>query len=171
VLTVVPFSLSVLATLNSYLTAGAERGTATSTSTRPGTTSVLLPSASVLSVLGIGVVVIGLLLRGDVSWVVTLIGSAVLGTGFGATQNLTLVAAFARARQKQTETVSSLWNIGFDTGTALGAGLVGALTVVIAIPDALALTALLVVASLPLAVRSGRPPTAPDPMNPMIGAG
>jgi len=39
-LTVVPFSLSVLATLNSYLTAGAERGTATSTSTRPGTTSV-----------------------------------------------------------------------------------------------------------------------------------
>jgi len=36
---VVPFSLSVLATLNSYLTAGAERGTATSTSTRPGTTS------------------------------------------------------------------------------------------------------------------------------------
>ncbi len=35
----VPFSLSVLATLNSYLTAGAERGTATSTSTRPGTTS------------------------------------------------------------------------------------------------------------------------------------
>jgi len=38
-LTVVPFSLSVLATLNSYLTAGAERGTATSTSTRPGTTS------------------------------------------------------------------------------------------------------------------------------------
>jgi len=39
-LTVVPFSLSVLATLNSYLTAGAERGTATSTSTRPGTTSI-----------------------------------------------------------------------------------------------------------------------------------
>jgi len=38
-LTVIPFSLSVLATLNSYLTAGAERGTATSTSTRPGTTS------------------------------------------------------------------------------------------------------------------------------------
>jgi len=36
---VIPFSLSVLATLNSYLTAGAERGTATSTSTRPGTTS------------------------------------------------------------------------------------------------------------------------------------
>ncbi len=35
----VPFSLSVLATLNSYLTAGAERGTTTSTSTRPGTTS------------------------------------------------------------------------------------------------------------------------------------
>jgi len=43
-LTVVPFSLSVLATLNSYLTAGAERGTATSTSTRPGTTSGFFPN-------------------------------------------------------------------------------------------------------------------------------
>jgi len=45
---VVPFSLSVLATLNSYLTAGAERGTATSTSTRPGTTSAMRLKHSLL---------------------------------------------------------------------------------------------------------------------------
>ena len=43
-----PFSLSVLATLNSYLTAGAERGTATSTSTRPGTTSADAATAASL---------------------------------------------------------------------------------------------------------------------------
>ena len=45
-------------------------------------------------------------------------------------------------------------------GTAIGSGLVGALTVVMAIPGALALTTTLIVASLPLAVRGGRPPDA-----------
>lgn len=119
---------------------------------------LLLPSASVLSIVGLLIVVAGLLLNGSASWIVTLAGSAVLGLGYGATQNLTLVAAFARARQRETATVSSVWNVGFDTGTAIGSGLVGVLTLVMAIPGALALTTVLIAVSMPLAVRSARPP-------------
>jgi predicted MFS family arabinose efflux permease len=117
----------------------------------------LLPISSVLSIVGVCVVTGGLLLSGGTSWVVILVGSAILGTGFGGTQNLTLVAAFARARQRETATVSSVWNIGFDTGTALGSGLVGLLILVVTIPSALALTSLLIVASMPMAVRATRP--------------
>lgn len=117
----------------------------------------LLPGSSVLSIVGIGVVAGGLLLTGGASWVVILLGSAILGVGFGGTQNLTLVAAFARARQRETATVSSVWNIGFDTGTALGSGLVGLLILVVTIPSALALTSLLIVASMPMAIRAARP--------------
>lgn len=119
---------------------------------------MLLPTTSALSVIGIAVVATGLVLGGSASWVVILLGSAVLGIGFGSTQNLTLVAAFIRARQRETATVSSAWNVGFDTGTAIGSGLVGVLITVVSIPSALALTSLLIVASLPLAVRNGRPP-------------
>lgn len=118
----------------------------------------LLPGSSLLSIAGICIVAGGLLSDGAASWAVILVGSAVLGIGYGGTQNLTLVAAFIRAKQKETATVSSVWNIGFDTGTALGSGLVGLLILVVTIPSALALTSLLIVASMPLAIRAARPP-------------
>jgi MFS family permease len=124
---------------------------------RTGLTA-LLPGSSLLSIAGICIVAGGLLLSGAVSWAVVLGGAAVLGIGFGGTQNLTLLAAFARARQKETATVSSVWNIGFDAGTALGSGLVGLLILAVTIPSALALTSLLIVVSLPVAIRSARPP-------------
>lgn len=117
----------------------------------------LLPASSALNIVGISTVAAGLLLQGASSWTVIVIGSAVLGAGYGAVQNLTLVAAFQQARHQQLVTVSSVWNIGFDTGLALGSGLVGMLTVAVPIPGALALTGLLILASLPLAVRVSRP--------------
>ncbi len=120
----------------------------------------LLPGASVISAGGIAIVVLGLVLgHGVPSWTLVLLGSAVLGIGYGAIQNLTLVAAFSRARQREPTTVSAVWNAAFDAGTALGAGLVGALTVVLSVPAALAATAVLIVASLPLAVRSSASPS------------
>lgn len=131
---------------------------------------ILLPSASVLSIVGICVVAGGLLWGGPAdaaadtvaSWLTILVGSAILGMGFGGTQNLTLLAAFMQARQRETATVSSVWNIGFDTGTAIGSGLVGVMVLAMTIPAALALTSVLIVASLPLAVRGARPPL-PEP--------
>lgn len=117
----------------------------------------LLPTSSVLNIIGIGAVASGLLLDGAASWALILIGSAVLGTGYGAVQSLTLLAAFQQARHQQPVTVSSVWNIGFDTGLALGSGLVGMMTVATPIPGALALTALFILASMPLAARVSRP--------------
>jgi len=120
----------------------------------------LLPGSSAVSIVGICTVAGGLLLDGAASWTAVLVGAAILGIGYGGTQNLTLVAAFVRARQKETATVSSVWNIGFDAGTALGSGLVGLLILAVTIPSALALTSLLIVASLPVAIRAARPPAA-----------
>ena len=50
------------------------------------------------------------------AWV--LVGAAVFGAGYGATQNLTLLAAFARAGEGGTTTASAMWNASFDAGTA-----------------------------------------------------
>src|SRR5690606_8357689 len=52
----------------------------------------LLPASSALNIVGISTVAAGLLLQGASSWTVIVIGSAVLGAGYGAVQNLTLVA-------------------------------------------------------------------------------
>lgn len=120
----------------------------------------LLPGSSAVSIVGICTVAGGLLLDGAASWTAVLVGAAILGIGYGGTQNLTLVAAFVRARQKETATVSSVWNIGFDAGTALGSGLVGLLILAVTIPSALALTSMLIVTSLPVAIRAARPPAA-----------
>lgn len=117
----------------------------------------LLPASSLVSIAGICIVAGGLLLDGTASAAVVVAGSAILGIGYGGSQSLTLVAAFNRARQRETATVSSVWNIGFDAGTALGSGLVGLMILVVTIPSAFALTSLLIVASLPLAVRAARP--------------
>ena len=118
----------------------------------------LLPAASMLGVVGILIVAGGLIWGGALTTAVVLVGAAVLGAGYGATQNLTLVAAFASARQQEPATVSAIWNVGFDAGTAIGSALVGALIVGMSIPAALALTSLLIVASMPWAIRGGRPP-------------
>ncbi len=53
------------------------------------------------------------------AWV--LIGAAVFGAGYGAAQNLTLLAAFARAGEGGTTAASAMWNIAFDSGIAIGA--------------------------------------------------
>jgi predicted MFS family arabinose efflux permease len=152
-------ALATVALLTWGVTAALARWRAGMLADRIGTAR-LLPGSSVVTVAGMAVVVAGLLTGDGAGWVLTLVGSAVLGTGYGAAQNLTLVAAFARARQRETATVSSVWNVGFDTGTALGAALVGAMTAAIEVPGALAVTAVLVAASIPLAVRSGRRVTA-----------
>lgn len=119
---------------------------------------VLLPASTAIAVVGIAVVALGLLGPGPGGLGVTLIltGSATLGVGYGASQNLTLLAALARSGHRDAATVSSVWNVGFDAGTAVGAALVGALSGATGIPGALAVTGLLVVATLPLAIGAGR---------------
>lgn len=119
---------------------------------------LLLPSCTALAAVGIGIVVLGLLgtTPGGLGVSLVLAGSAVLGIGYGASQNLTLLAALARSSDREAATVSSVWNVGFDAGTAIGAGIVGAVSGALGVPGAMAATGLLVVATLPLAVSSAR---------------
>jgi predicted MFS family arabinose efflux permease len=82
----------------------------------------LLPGSVLAAAMGI--VVVGLALMGSSTWLL-MVGSAVCGAGYGGTQNLTLVAAFARAGPAGIMSASALWNMSFDTGVAVGAVVVG----------------------------------------------
>jgi predicted MFS family arabinose efflux permease len=87
-------------------------------------------------------------------WV--LIGAAVFGAGYGATQNLTLVAAFARAGEAWTTTASAMWNASFDAGTATGALALGLLAAGIGLDGTYVVVAALLVAVVPLASAAAR---------------
>lgn len=71
-----------------------------------------------------------------------LLGAALVGLAYGGLQSLTLVYAFERAGPRRTRLASTVWNIGFDSGTGLGSVVVGAL-----VTGFSALVALLVVAA------------------------
>jgi len=83
--------------------------------------------------------------------VLVIAGALLAGTGYGAVQNLTLLVAFGLAGPQGSPTASTVWNAGFDTGTALGAFAVGAVAAVgPGLAGATALTALPVLAVLPV---------------------
>ena len=112
-------------------------------------TRLLLPGAVVLGVVGLAALAAGLWHGMDI---LLLAGAAVFGTAYGAVQNLTLVAAFARARGHGASTVSAVWNAAFDTGTGIGAVVVGALAARgMGVPMALGACAGLIAGCLPLA--------------------
>jgi predicted MFS family arabinose efflux permease len=77
---------------------------------------LLMPLALVAAALGLVLTAVGLWT--GPGWVV--LGAAVFGAGFGATQNLTLLAAFARAGEAGTTTASAMWNIAFDAAPRSG---------------------------------------------------
>lgn len=111
-------------------------------------TARLLPGSVVLTAVGMALVADGLSRHSSIT---LLVGALVFGAGYGCVQNLTLVVAFRRGGAGRTATASSAWNAAFDTGTGLGAGLVGAIASGgLGLPGALALTAGLMLASLPL---------------------
>jgi predicted MFS family arabinose efflux permease len=112
----------------------------------------LLPVALCLGAVGLVVVAAGLV-AGD-AWV--LVGAAVFGAGFGAVQNLTLLAAFARAGEGGATAASAMWNASFDAGTAAGALGLGIVAVGIGLPWTYVLVAALLVAALPVASAATR---------------
>jgi len=119
----------------------------------------LLPVSAAVCAGGLAGVGLGLLGTGD--WLV-LVAAALAGVGYGAVQNLTLVAAFARVDPVDTPTASAVWNLSFDGGTAVGAVAVGALAAwgagggePVGVPTALWVTALLVLVAAPLGLVRG----------------
>lgn len=90
--------------------------------------------------------------------VLLLAGTLAAGAGYGAVQSLTLVSAFADAGPDGSATASTVWNAGFDAGTAAGAALVGAAAAATGIPLAVGLTAAPVLAVLPVTLALRRRP-------------
>jgi predicted MFS family arabinose efflux permease len=112
----------------------------------------LLPLALVVAAVGLVLIAVGL--AAGAVWV--LIGAAVFGAGFGATQNLTLVAAFARAGEGGTTTASAMWNAAFDAGTATGALALGFLAAGIGLDWTYVVVGALLAAAVPLASAAAR---------------
>ena len=106
----------------------------------------LLPVAVLLAASGL--VVVAVELSGTVG---VLVGAAAFGAGYGAAQNLTLLAAFGRAGEEGTTTASALWNACFVAGTAIGALVPGFVAAGIGLPWTYAIVAGVLLVVLPLA--------------------
>ncbi|MGY1822195.1 MFS transporter [Geodermatophilus sp. SYSU D00079] len=124
---------------------------------------LLMPAGPSLCAAGLVLVAGGLVLgRGAGPDVVVLLGATVFGTGWGAVQNLTLVAAFRRVAPDRAATAGAVWNAAFDSGLAVGAVAVGAVAgTALGLSWTYVVCAVLVALSLPLAVgtapRGGTP--------------
>jgi predicted MFS family arabinose efflux permease len=116
---------------------------------------LLLPATLAAGVAGVLLVALGLATGGRGGDVAVLAGAAAFGVAYGAVQNLTLVIALLRAGSgpTATETVSAVWNASYDSGTAVGAVVVGAIAATgFGLPATYVLVAGLLVLALPLAV-------------------
>jgi predicted MFS family arabinose efflux permease len=91
----------------------------------------------------------------------------VVGLGYGAMQNLTLVISFAAVSRRHHNLASAVWNVGFDAGTALGSVAVGAITAGTSFAAAFLVAGGIVAAALPLALL--RPASAPPEPGPGTG--
>lgn len=83
---------------------------------------------------GLAVIAVGIGAGGAL----VILGCALLGTAYGALQNLTLVQAFDASGERARGAVSVAWNVGFDAGTGLGSFAVGALATSLSFPTAFA---------------------------------
>jgi predicted MFS family arabinose efflux permease len=90
--------------------------------------------------------------------VAVLVGMALFGAGFGASQNASLVLMFNRVSRSRYGTVSAVWNLAFDAGMGLGAIAFGVLAAQTGFPPGFAvLGAVLLLALIP-ALRDTRDP-------------
>jgi predicted MFS family arabinose efflux permease len=83
-----------------------------------------------------------------------------VGTCYGALQNLTLLLSFAAVSRRHHNTASAVWNAGFDAGTALGSVAVGVTAQLTSFSTALLCAGAVAVATLPLATQRSAPATA-----------
>jgi MFS family permease len=87
-----------------------------------------------------------------VPWV---LACALVGVAYGALQNLTMLRAFEAAGPRRVGAASAVWNAGFDAGTAVGAVLVGTVAVGAGFGVGMALTSLICLLTLPIALGRG----------------
>jgi predicted MFS family arabinose efflux permease len=89
------------------------------------------------------------------------------GTGFGICQNATFALMIGRMPASGAGTASALWNLAYDAGYGAGPAAFGLVVNHTGYPAAFALTAVLMLAALPLAWRERAVPAATPPPRPM----
>jgi predicted MFS family arabinose efflux permease len=150
------------------LTAAASRWRAGSVGDRVGNRKILA-AMLVAGAIGLAVVAFGLthvLADAAARSAVILVGAAVFGVGYGATQNITQVVAFERAGSDQEVTASTAWNAAFDAGTGIGAYGVGVLAATqLGLPGSYLVCVGLIAAVVPVALSTtAHRPRVPAPV-------
>ncbi|MDT0379248.1 MFS transporter [Streptomyces sp. DSM 42041] len=82
---------------------------------------------------------------------VAMAAAVVYGLGFGALQNDTLVLMFARVDANGRGLAGTAWNMAYDAGTGIGAATIGLLSGAVSLAGAFTATAIVILASTPLA--------------------
>ncbi len=94
-----------------------------------------------------------------------LVAMLLIGLCYGALQNLTLLISFAVVSRRHHNLASSVWNVGFDAGTAMGSVAVGIIAELTSFATALLVAGAIAVATLPLALlrsdTASQTPTTP----------
>jgi MFS family permease len=83
-----------------------------------------------------------------------LVAMLLIGLCYGGLQNLTLGISFTAVSRRHHNLASAVWNIGFDTGTALGSVAVGVIAGLTSFSTAFLVAGAIAVATFPLAWRS-----------------
>lgn len=108
---------------------------------------------------GAGMVLLSVAVHQHRLWLL-LVSVAVVGVAYGALQSLTLLSAFNQVERRHYGTASAVWNIGFDSGTAVGSMVLGAVAGLAGFPVGMGVLAVLVFAALPAARALARPAPA-----------
>jgi MFS family permease len=142
--------LAALSLLVLSLAAALSRWRAGSLADRAGPKPFLVPLLLLTAVGMAGVA--GWVHRSPPAWAL-LLAVAVVGVGYGALQNLTLLVAFQAVSRDRVNQASAAWNMGFDAGTGVGALVTGYLAAGFSFPAAFGVLAA-VCATATLAVRA-----------------
>jgi len=109
--------------------------------------------APLLVLTSVGLVLTALSVGEDQRAWLLLLSMAVVGFGYGALQNVTLVCAFAQVGPRHYGSASAVWNIGFDSGTGLGSVMLGVVAGTVSFPAGYLVSAVVVAACIPLSLR------------------
>lgn len=151
-------ALSTLALLSLTVAAALSRWRAGALSDTFGPRAFIWPLVLLTTV---GMAVLAWAVRdSDATGAVALVlGAALVGVSYGGLQNLTLVVSFQAVSRPHYGSASTVWNIGFDAGTGLGAVLIGMIAAGTSFSTALLIGGAISLLTLPLAI-SRRAPRA-----------
>jgi len=120
-------------------------------------TRVFMWPLVLLTVAGLALAAFAVVDPGNTRVILFLAALTLVGIAYGGIQNLTLLLSFGVVSRKDYGTASAVWNIGYDSGTAIGSMLVGTIAAGLSFSPALLVTAAICLATFPLALVRTRP--------------